>query len=204
MEGINSQGFEKARHVKGSLFKEYVRMIKKNKRIDWSKYLSPSDMNFIKHGIITVVEWYPYETLQNLGDAIFHEIAGEDTEVARSWGRKTMEGLADLYRKNLIEKGDQFQTLKKFINMYKHFFDFGGFELIVREENHVEIKVDQAFGEKGAKGYGYQMIGSFERLIELSGADEVKAKFLKKAWEGARNTVIELRWSDGNGGELGP
>lgn len=195
MEALNLAGVENGRHVKGSLFRDYVRMIKKHKHIDWSRHLPPSDMEYINHGIVTVVEWYPYDTFRNMGEAIFKELAHGDPEAARLWGRNTMDSLAGLYRNNLVVSGDQFRTLKKFIDMQGYFFDFGGFYLSVLGEDHIEIKIDKAFGSRGVQGYNFQMLGSFQRLLELSGATDVKAKFLKKAWEGAPNSVIELRWS---------
>ena len=37
-----------SKHVKGTLFLDYVRMIKKLKDIDWSKHLTPEDMEIVK------------------------------------------------------------------------------------------------------------------------------------------------------------
>ncbi len=182
------------RHVKGSLFQEYVRMVRKNKQVDWSQYLESGDMEYLNR-LILPSQWYPYGVYQRLGAAIFHELAGRNPEVARSWGRYTMEGMAELYGKNLIEMGDPKRTLKKFHAIYMHFFDFEGFTIDMAEENRAEIKINPAFGKLAVQGYTYQMLGSFHRLIELSGAKDVRAEFVKKMWDGAQETVISIQWS---------
>ena len=52
--------------VKGSLFVDYVRMIKGNKDIDWGKYLTAEDMAFLDEPVADS-EWYPFETFERMG-----------------------------------------------------------------------------------------------------------------------------------------
>ncbi len=182
-----------SKQVKGSLFVEYVRMIKKNKQIDWNKHLASSEMRFLNQ-VILPSEWYPFEIYQHYGAAIFQEIADGEPPVACSWGKATMDRLAELYKGNLIEKGQPLGSLMKFKELNQRLFNFDSFEIIVHDEKHVDIGVDPAFGTGAVEGYSYQMLGSFRRLIELSGVDKVEAEFSAKTWEGDHKTVIELRW----------
>ena len=182
-----------SKQVKGSLFAEYVQMIRKNKHISWNKHLGSSEMEFLDQ-IILPSQWYPYEIYQQYGAAIFQEIAEGKPQVACSWGKETMDRLAGLYKENLIEEGDPLKSLNKFKALTRNVFNFDSFEIIVHDDNHVDIAVDLAFGTKAIQGYSYQMLGSLQRLLELSGADDVKAEFSAKTWEGDDKTMIELRW----------
>jgi len=179
--------------VKGSLFAEYVRMIKKNRHLPWSRYLTSSEMELLDQ-IVLPSQWYPYEIYQHYGAAIFLEMAGGDPQVACSWGKESMDRLATLYKGNLIEEGDPLKSLRRFKTLSQSFFSFDSFEMIVHDENHVDIAVDPAFGGEAIEGYSWQMLGSFQRLVELSGSDRVKAEISAKAWKGDRKTIIELRW----------
>jgi hypothetical protein len=37
-------------------------------------------------------------------------------------------------------------------------------------------------------------MGFFEGLLELANAKEVRASFRSKSWQGAKRTVLDLRW----------
>jgi hypothetical protein len=37
-------------------------------------------------------------------------------------------------------------------------------------------------------------MGFFERLLELSGASSISARFLRRSWAGDRETRIEMQW----------
>jgi hypothetical protein len=61
--------------------------------------------------------------------------------------------------------------------------------------NRVRVTVDVPFDDKLAdEAAAYQMLGSFERVLELSGARNVRCEFVSKVWEGAASSVLELSW----------
>jgi hypothetical protein len=182
-----------AGHVKGTLFREYVQMIRNNKNLDWSKHLTPEELVYINQLILSS-QWYPMPTYQRMGAAIFKEIAKGKTEAALLWGKISMETMASLYKDTLVVKDSPLQTLEKFKIINRHFFDFEGFEITIRNLNHVSIKISREFGTLAAEAYSHQMLGSFQRLVELAGAREAKAEFTAKMWESAPNTVIDLEW----------
>jgi len=181
------------KHVKGTLFQEYAQMIRKNKNIDWSKRLKPEELELIKQ-IILPNMWYPMETYQRLGAAIFEELAKGSLDAARLWGRMSMERMADLYKVTLVVEHFPLRTLEKFRLISRRFFDFEGFHVTVLGDNKASIQIDRGFGDLAMPAYSFQMLGSFERLIELAGGKEVKAAFTAKAWEGAPHSIIELEW----------
>ncbi len=182
-----------SKQVKGSLFVEYVRMIKKHKHIKWDEYLTPHEMGLLDE-IILSSQWYPYEIFRQYGAAIFREIAGGKPQVACAWGNEAMDRLAELYKDNLVEEGGPVTSLRRFKALTQNFFNFNSFEIAIHGDNHVEIAIDPAFGEEAVQGYSYQMLGSFQRLVELSGANEVQADFASKSWEGDPQTVMVFRW----------
>lgn len=181
-----------AKHVKGVLFLDYVRMIRKRKEVDWDRYLTAEDRDVLARMILPS-QWYPLETYQRCGVAVLHEIAAGDVQVVRSWGRQSMDELIKIY-KNLIKSDDALDSLKKFQVLRSRFFDFEAVQVKPGEGKKVEIKVDTSFGGVADEAYAYQMLGSFERFLELSGAKNIQHRFLQKAWEGAADSVIELGW----------
>jgi hypothetical protein len=181
------------KHVKGTLFREYVQMIRNSKTVEWSNYLNPEELVYINQLILSS-QWYPMQTYQRMGAAIFKEIAKGNLQSARLWGKMSMDGLAGLYKDTLVVKNSPIETLEKFRIINLRFFDFEGFAITIIDDKHVSIKIDAGFGTLAAEAYSHQMLGSFERLMELSGAREVKAVFIAKLWEGAPNTVIDIRW----------
>jgi len=180
------------KHVKGTLFLDYVRMIRKRKNVDWNKYLTPADQKVLSQMILPS-EWYPLETYQHCGVAVLHEIAGGDVEVVRAWGRASMDELMKIY-KNLAQETDPHKALEKFQVLRKRFFDFEALEVTSQGGNCVQVKVDVAFGQVADEAYAYQILGTLERLLQSSGAKNIQFQFVQKAWQGAPHSVIELSW----------
>jgi len=180
------------KHVKGTLFLDYVRMIKKRKDTDWSRHLEPEDREIIK-GQVLPSNWYPLDSYQRMGVAVLHEIAGGDVQVVREWGKRSLEELTKVYR-NLVQEGEPMKSMERFQILRARFFDFEGLKIEPRQGNRVHLTVDMAFENVAEEAYAYQMAGSFERLLELSGAKNVTWKFHQKAWEGDESTVIDISW----------
>jgi CheY-like chemotaxis protein len=182
-----------AGQVKGVLFRDYVRMIRKHKDVDWDKYLRPEEKELLSQ-LILPAQWYPMESYQRMGAAIYREIAHGDPSTARAWGRAGMEELASLYTNNLIKKGNPRETLENFKAINRRFFDFDSFDVDPVGPRSVYIIIDPDFGPYEVEGYSNQMLGSFERLFELAGVVGIKAEFRNRAWDGPGKTVIEITW----------
>ncbi len=183
-----------AKHVKGSLFLEYVLMIKKLKNVNWDKYLTLEDRDIIDQ-LILPSQWYPLDTYQRCGEAVFHELAKGNLEMARLWGRSSMDSLAEIYKNLLVDAKDPVKSLEKFRITYRRLFDFEGFQIQANGERGVRITISPDFGTLAIAAYTFQMLGAFERLIELSGGSEIQWDFPHKYWDGDFHTVLDLNWT---------
>ena len=180
------------KHVKGTLFLDYVRMIRKRKEVDWGKYLTPEDQKVLSQMVLPS-EWYPLATYQHCGVAVLHEIAKGDVELVRAWGRSSMDELMKIY-KNLAQESDPLKALEKLQLLRRRFFDFEGLGIVTVGANRVQVTVDLAFGKVADEAYAYQILGTIERLLEPTRAKNLQFKFIQKAWQGAPNTVMEFSW----------
>jgi len=180
------------KHVKGTLFLDYVRMIRKRKEVDWSKHLTPEDRKVLGQMVLPS-EWYPLETFQRCGVAVLKEIARGDLEMVRVWGRTSMDELMKIY-KNLAEETQPLKALEKLQLLRRRFFDFEGLEISPLGGNQVQVKVDMAFGGVADEAYAYQILGAIERLLERSGAKKIQSQFVQKAWQGSPNSILEFNW----------
>jgi hypothetical protein len=179
-------------HVKGSLFVDYVRMIKARKDVDWSKHLNPVDMGYLDEPIVDG-DWYPMESFERMGVGILKEIAGSKMELVRGWGRGQIDDLLKLYP-SLVSEDDPRESLMRFQVLRGGFFDFNAVYIRSLLEKHAKIEVNYEMGKLAEKAATYQAVGFFERLLELSGAKKVKFKFAGKLWSGDPTTILVLDW----------
>src|SRR5258706_13705655 len=68
-----------SRCVKGLLFADYVRMIRRRKDVDWSRHLLPSDLEVLGT-FINPEAWYPMESFERMGNGILAEIGNGDVQ----------------------------------------------------------------------------------------------------------------------------
>ena len=181
-----------AHRVKGILFADYVRMIRSHKRVDWSTHLEPEDEAYL-HVTIEPEQWYPMETFERFGNAILREIAGDNVEAVRMWGRLSVDELA---RGNptLVEGSDPIETLHRFRVLRSTYFDFEALRVQSLSEGHAEIVVDYGMGDTAEEAAAHQTLGFFERLLQMSGAVEPRGLFEARRWAGDERTLLVLTW----------
>jgi hypothetical protein len=180
------------RHVKGSLFVDYVRMLRAHKDMDWRKHLLPQDERYL--GIQVEPEsWYPMETFERFGLAILEQMANGDLFIVRAWGRLQAEHLAKTFS-DLLVPGDPRESLMRFQVMRKSFFDFDAVTIHELSDGRARAHVDYGMGPRAEQAAANQTLGVFGRLLELAGAISVKAYFEQRAWEGDAKTVVALEW----------
>ena len=180
------------RNVKGVLFADYVRMIRGNKSIDWGRHLTEQDRGFLA-ARVDPAGWYPMESFERMGNAILAEIAGDDVEAARMWGRISVDQLRAT-NPLLVVEGDPLETLMRFRVLRSTFFDFEPLDVLGVASDHTTIRVSYFMGAKAEEAASLQTMGFFERLLVVAGADGVDAKFLKRSWFGDAYTLLELHW----------
>lgn len=180
------------RNVKGVLFADYVRMIRHHKEVDWARLLTAEDLRCVA-ARIAHDQWYPMATFERLGNAILREIAHDDLESVRMWGR----GSVDMLRASLpvlVAEGDPVDTLRHFQVLRSTFFDFTAIAIPLLIEGQAQIVIHYYMGDVAEEAASYQTMGFFERLAEVAGATAVEACFLQRSWARDPRTLLELHW----------
>ncbi|HKC10442.1 MAG TPA: hypothetical protein VKI41_00120 [Vicinamibacteria bacterium] len=180
------------RNVKGHLFADYVRMIRSHKEVDWARHLTAEDLRSVA-ARIAPDHWYPMATFERLGNAILRQIAHDDLESVRMWGR----GSVDMLRVSfpaLVAVGDRVDTLRRFQVLRGTFFDFTAIEIPMLIEGQAHVIIHYYMGDVAEEAASYQTMGFFERLVEVAGATAVEARFLQRSWARDPRTLLELHW----------
>ncbi|MEK7704943.1 MAG: hypothetical protein AAB426_08285 [Myxococcota bacterium] len=180
-------------NVKGTLFVDYVRMLRAHKNIDWSTHLLPEDLAHL-HETIRPGGWYPMATFERFGLAILAEIAQGNLAAVRAFGRASIDAMAKLTLRNLIVEGDPRATLMRFKVYRSDFFDFPAVDILQLVAKRARVRVAYGMSAAAEEAACHQTMGFFERMAELAGAHNCQASFTTMAWRGDDATVIELGW----------
>jgi len=181
--------------VRGTLFADYVRMIRRRKDVDWSGHLSPEDMAHVL-ARVDPDGWYPMATFERLGSAILAEIAGNDLQAVRLWGRLSAEPLAEA-NPGLVAPGDPMESLMRFKVLRSTFFDFPALEIPVISGGEAHLVIRYHMGATAEEAASVQTLGFCEGLLALAGATEVEARFAERSWANDPRTLVSLRWRVG-------
>ena len=76
-------------HVKGVLFADHVRMVRAYNDGSLTEFLDPRDLAYVDQAIDSAA-WYPMDSFEHLGVAIFQAIAEGDLGLVREWGRASV------------------------------------------------------------------------------------------------------------------
>jgi hypothetical protein len=180
------------RRVKGVLFVDYVRMLRAHKGVVWSEHLPPEDLPFL-HSRIHPVDWYPMATFERMGNQILKLVAQGDLVAVRMWGRIQVDQLRAL-QPSLVAAGDPVETINRFRVLRATYFDFDALDVLMLHDEEALIVVNYHMGMPAEEAASWQTLGFFERLLEISGAASVDAKFLQKSWVGDPRTLLSLDW----------
>src|SRR6188472_3042481 len=123
--------------VKGILFLDYVRMLKAHKGVEWSSFLSPTDLPFLDQQI-DITAWYPMETFERMGNAILRFVAGDQLKPVQIWGRFSAAQMRAT-TPMLLAAGDPVETLNRFKVMRETFFDFSALDVLMMHEGEAQI-----------------------------------------------------------------
>ena len=180
------------RQVKGTLFIDYVRMLRGYKAADWSAHLDASDMRYLSQRI-EPDGWYPMDSFERMGLAILAVIAQGSLETVRAFGRASIGWLCKSYPQ-LIAPGDPRDTLMRFQVLRRSFFNYAALSLNSVSDSEASIEISYGMSDAAEEAASWQSLGFFEQLLEESGAHDTKAWFSACAWKGDLVTVAELRW----------
>jgi len=180
------------RQVKGVLFLDYVRMVRRHKGVDWSEHLAPEDLGYLST-IIDAHAWYPMATFERLGNAILRFVAKDDLRLVRLWGRFSVDQLR-AEQPMLVAAGDPVETLNRFRVLRSTYFDFDALEVLMLHDGGAEIAIAYYMGMPAEEAASYQTMGFFERQLELAGAKSIDARFRLRSWAGDPRTILALKW----------
>jgi hypothetical protein len=180
------------RRVKGTLFVDYVRMLRMHKDVDWSARLDAGDMALLRTRIEPDA-WYPMDSFERFGLAIFNVIAGGQLALVRDFGRASVDWIL-LDEPRLLAQRDPRESLMRFHVLRQSFFDYPALEARSLTDREACIAIDYQMGLVAEEAASLQTLGFFERLLEMAGASAVTASFSSTRWTGAPQTVLELRW----------
>jgi hypothetical protein len=132
-------------------------------------------------------------TFERLGNAILAEIAGGDLQAVRMWGRLSVDALRAA-NPLLVVEGDPIETLMRFRVLRATYFDFEALDVRMLVDGHTQIVIAYHMGQPAEEAASLQTLGFFERLLEMSGADDVYARFTTRSWSGDERTLLEITW----------
>lgn len=178
--------------VKGTLFVDYVRMLRAKKGVDWARYLAPQDIPYLEQQI-SPEEWYPMAAFERMGLAILAEVAQSDMGLVRHWGRIQIDWLSSLHP-NLVAQGDPPESLMRFKVLRQSFFDYPALAIREVTEGEAHVTIAYGMGARAEEAASWQTLGFFERLLEVAGAQDVKIAFTSASWEGAAETILSMHW----------
>ena len=180
------------RRVKGTLFVDYVRMLRMHKDVDWSTRLEPADLALLKTRIEPGA-WYPMDSFERLGLAILNVVAGGQLALVHDFGRASVDWIL-LDEPRLLAQRDPRESLMRFHVLRQSFFDYPALEVRSLTDREACIVIDYQMGPVAEEAAAQQTLGFFERLLEVAGATAVTASFSRTRWGGAPQSVLELRW----------
>ena len=176
----------------GTLFVDYVRMLRARKDVDWAKYFSPDDLPYLT-ARIKPDAWYPMSTFERMGLAILDVVAHKDLETVKAFGAASVDWLAEQHPM-LLEKGDPRESVMRFQVLRQSFFDFPALEVLGVSDTDAQLGIAYQMGPTAEEAAAVQTMGFFTRLLELAGAKNEEAKFTSRAWANEPSTVLELTW----------
>jgi hypothetical protein len=182
------------RRVKGTLFVDYVRMLRGHKGVDWSTHLRPEDVSFLVQRIEPDV-WYPMGSFERMGLAILVEVAQGNLETVRSFGRMSIDWLVQQHP-GLVAHGDPRDSLMRFQVLRRSFFDYAALEMTSVSDGEAVLQVAYGMSAPAEEAASWQTLGFFERLLEVAGGSGVEAWFASRSWAGDLLTEVQLRWTD--------
>lgn len=180
------------RQVKGTLFVDYVRMLRGQKGVDWALHLPLQDVALLRLHI-DPDGWYPMDAFERLGNVILRFVARGDLQAVRMWGRFSVDVLRAA-NPLLLSPGDPIETINRFRVLRSTFFDFEALEVLMLHDDEAGIVIRYHMGAIAEEAAAMQTLGFFERLLQLAGAHDVEASLSERSWAGDARTVLRLNW----------
>jgi hypothetical protein len=186
-------GFSKlvVKKVKGILFVDFVRMLRAHKSVPLENYLHAGDFAYLNQHIAPGT-WYPMDVYERMGLAILAEIAGNDLDLVRDWGRKTIDVLVGAQPGLFTD--DARETFMRFHVLRQSLFDYPAARITAIHDGEARIEISYGMSPKAEEAAVHLSLGFIERLLEKSGALNPEVRLRTRSWLGDEATVIHVRW----------
>jgi len=181
------------RSVRGVLFVDYVRMLRRVKGVDWTTRLDADDVTYLNTKI-DLDAWYPMTTFERFGEQILDLVAQGQMATVRLWGRFSAGQLRTAHP-SLLAPEDPVETMRRFHVMRQTFFDFEALTIAMLHDDEAELVIGYHMGARAEEAAAFQTVGFFEGLLELAGAREIAGTFRERSWAGDARTVAVLTWA---------
>jgi hypothetical protein len=178
-----------SRHVRGSFFAEYVRMVRRRKNVDWETILPPEDLLYVWQQV-KPDEWYPMATFERLGLAILDHLEGATLDAVRLWGRFS----AHQFDERIVVRGEPVETLMRLRVMRSTLFDFPAFDVPMLVDGHAYLSMTYHMSPRAEEAACHQTLGFCEEILTLAGAQNIVSEFRERAFQGDERTLIDLQW----------
>ena len=180
------------RNVRGILFADYIRMLRRHKEVHWPDYLGPTELAFLTQKIDENA-WYSMDSFERLGNAILEGIVAGKLDAVRMWGVLSVTRLRKQHPE-LVAEGDPVESLMRFRVLRNTFFDFDAFQMSMVSPGQCRIVIHYHMGAKAEEAASYQAMGFFEGVLGAAGARSITSTLLEKSWQGDDNTLLDLKW----------
>ncbi len=178
--------------AKGTLLIDYVKIIRENKDKGWDKWLKPEDWEIINSNVLPST-WYPYESMQRIGFAVFKEIADSNLDLACEFGKFAIRNLFDIY-KNLVIPGDPVGSVKKLTQIRANLIKGDAeLELTGSGDDWLNFKLVVPPSERGTEhilAFVHQMSGSLIGIVENTGEKNVSYEIKTEEF----GYTVSIRW----------
>jgi hypothetical protein len=168
-------------------------MLRSQKSLEFRSLLGPEDLRLL-FAKIEPDAWYPMESFERMGNVILREIAKGQLEAVRLWGCYSVDQIMAT-TPFVVAPGDAVETMMRFRVVRSTFFDFEALELPTLTDGQALVVIHYHMGPTAEEAASHQTMGFFERLLEVSGATDVRARFLERSWMGDPETLLEIDWT---------
>ena len=180
------------RHVRGSFFVEYVRMIRRRKDVDWLHTLRVDDLALVQQRIDPDA-WYPMSSFERLGLAILANFEGAGLDAVRLWGTFSAHQFAREHP-GLVAADDPVETLMRLKVQRATLFDFPAFDIPTLTDGHAVVTMSYAMGPVAEEAACHQTLGFCEGALAAAGARNIQGALGERSWLGAALTTLVLDW----------
>ena len=164
--------------VKGTMVLDYVKAIRANKDRDWSKWLSPEELEQVNEKIFQAA-WYPFGFYQNVAFAVFKEIGKSNLDIALQSGRLSLSNLVNVYKNSLLSS-NPVESVQQLVKIHQNLVEGGHrLEVVEHGDTHVRCEVSNIGREVDKEKlvpFQHHMCGLIAELVERSGGKNVTTK----------------------------